>query len=333
VRASSVQPGNGVGKDYCRFEDFPEYRQLQEQRRQARQSGLIQRNPYFVPHEGVSANRVSISGRNLINFSGYNYLGLSGDRRVSDAAISAIQTYGTSVSASRVVSGEIPLHAELESAIANLLQVTDCAVFVSGWGTNVSTIGHLMRPGDLILHDALVHNSAMMGCMLSGARRIPYPHNDVSALARLLAENRHHHERVLIVTEGVYSMDGDMAPLPDLIALKHKYGCLLMVDEAHSMGTLGATGGGIREHFGVAGSDVDIWMGTLSKSFASCGGYIAGSAAMVDNIRYLSSGMVYSVGLPPSNAAAALTALQVLKAEPSRVTALRERSALFLTLI
>ncbi len=321
-----------IPPEHYDFARFPEYRQLVQQQQAIEHSGLVKDNPFFTPHSGVSNSAIRIADKTYINYSGYNYLGLSGHPQVSGAARDAIDEYGTSVCASRVVSGEIPLHAQLESRLAALLGAEACVVMVSGWGTNVSTIGHLLRPGDLILHDALVHNSALMGCMLSGARRIPFPHNDMGALDRLLGENRRLHERVLIVVEGVYSMDGDIAPLPELAAIKQKHKALLMVDEAHSIGVLGANGGGIREHFQLPATVADIWMGTLSKAFASCGGYIAGCRALIDNLRYLSSGFIYSVGLPASNTAAALAALDVLSREPQRVQHLHERSAQFLTL-
>jgi 8-amino-7-oxononanoate synthase len=247
-------------------------------------------NPYFNAHQDVSDSTITIEDREYVNYSGYNYLGLSGDAEVTQAAKEAIDRYGTSVSASRIVSGEIPLHRELEQELANMIGVEACTVSVSGYGTNVSTIGHLFGPKDLILHDSLIHNSLMTGCVLSGARRIPFPHNDAEALARLLAENHHYHERVLVVIEGVYSMDGDIPNLPSFIRLKKQYKAFLMVDEAHSAGVLGPQGFGIGEHFGVNPEDVDIWMGTLSKAFASCGGYIAGRRALIENLRYNAPG-------------------------------------------
>jgi 8-amino-7-oxononanoate synthase len=204
--------------------------------------------------------------------------------------------------------------------------VEDCVVFVSGHATNVTVIGHLLGPGDLILHDVLIHNSAVLGAQLSGARRLPFPHNDWLALDRLLTTHRASHQRVLIVIEGVYSMDGDVPELPQFIAIKQRHDALLMVDEAHSLGVLGAKGGGIGEHFGVTPTDVDLWMGTLSKSLASCGGYIAGSHQIIEYLKYTTPGFLYSVGLAPPLAAAALCALQLTHAESDRVQSLRERS-------
>jgi 7-keto-8-aminopelargonate synthetase-like enzyme len=175
-------------------------------------------------------------------------------------------------------------------------------------------------------------NSIVQGALLSGARRRPFPHNDYEALDQLLTKVRTQYRRVLIVVEGVYSMDGDFADIPAMVEIKRRHRAMLMVDEAHSMGTMGATGHGISEHFGMNARDVDIWMGTLSKSFASCGGYIAGSKALIEYLRYTAPGFVFSVGLPPASAAAALASIEVLEEQPERVDVLRARSELFLSL-
>ena len=224
------------------------------------------------------------------------------------------------------------MHRDLEQALAAFLGTPAAIVFVSGHATNVTTIGHLLGPDDLILHDILAHNSIVQGAMLSGATRRAFAHNDWQALDALLSEVRHRYRRVLIAIEGVYSMDGDFPELPRFVELRKKHKTLLLVDEAHSLGTMGATGRGIGEHWGVARADVDLWMGTLSKSLASCGGYIAGSAELVEYLKYTAPGFVYSVGLSPPNAAAALAALTVLQREPQRVARLRELAALFLKL-
>ena len=267
-------------------------------------------NPYFRVHEGVTNDTTIIDGRQLVNFSSYNYLGLSGDADVNRAAQQAIEQYGTSVSASRIASGEKPIHRELEVAIAQLLGVQDAIVFVGGHATNETTIGHLLGPSDLVLHDELAHNSILQGCLLSGATRRSFAHNDWRDLEQLLTASRDRHRRVLIAIEGAYSMDGDYPDLPKFIAVKQRHRALLMVDEAHSIGTMGPTGRGIAEHFGIDPSDVDIWMGTLSKAFASCGGYIAADAETVQYLRYTAPGFVFSVGMPPASAGAALAAIQ-----------------------
>jgi 8-amino-7-oxononanoate synthase len=289
-------------------------------------------SPFFHVHDGVTGGEALIGGQRLINFANYNYLALSGDPDVTQAAQDAIEQWGSSVSASRVVSGERPVHRELEREIARFIGASDAIVYIGGVPANVSTISHLLGPDDVVFCDALVHNSAMQGAEFSGARRLVFPHNDWAALDGMLARVRSQHRRALIVIEGVYSADGDIPDLARFVEVKTRHHALLMVDEAHSLGTIGRTGRGIGEHSGLGGAAVDIWMGTLSKSLASCGGYIAGSAALVEYLKYTSPGFVYSVGIPPSNAAAALAALRKLDAEPERVARLRARAALFLRL-
>ncbi len=286
-------------------------------------------NPFFKVHEGCSGPITQINGKDYLNFSHYNYLGLNGHPEVNAAAIKAVERYGTSVGASRLVAGERPVQRELEKSLANIYGVDDCVVFVSGHATNVNAIGTLFGPGDLILHDSLIHNSVLEGIKLSGAARRPFPHNDVQTLDAILAASRTRYKRTLIVVEGLYSMDGDLADLPTLVDIKRRHGALLMLDEAHALGVLGATGRGSAEYHGLAGTDVDIWMGTLSKTLAGCGGYIAGSQDLTDLLRFAAPGFVYSVGIAPPLAAASLAALRILLREPERVRQLRERAALF----
>ncbi|RPF29232.1 8-amino-7-oxononanoate synthase [Streptomyces sp. Ag109_G2-6] len=288
--------------------------------------------PYFRVHEGTIRDTTVIGGRPYLSFGSYNYLGLSGHPAVNEAVHRAVDLYGTSVSASRVLSGERDLTVRLERALTEFLGVGDCLTLVSGHATNVTAIGHLVGPGDLVLHDALAHDSILQGCALSGAARRPFAHNDTERLEHLLRLNRSRFRRVLIAVEGAYSMDGDLVDLPALIELKKRYGALLMVDEAHSIGTVGERGRGVGEFFGVDRRDVDLWMGTLSKAFASCGGYLGGSARMVRWLRHTLPGFVYSVGLTPPNAAAALAATELIAAEPQRVAKLRRNSELFLGL-
>jgi 8-amino-7-oxononanoate synthase len=257
---------------------------------------------------------------------------LSGHADVAAAAKAAIDRYGTSASASRIASGEIPLHRQLEAALAELVGADDAVTFNSGYGTNVGLLGHLFGRDDIILHDKLIHSSALVGAQLSGGRRLPFRHNDLDHLEQLLAENRRQHRRALILVEGVYSMDGDVPDLPRLIELKRKYSALLMIDEAHSLGVLGATGHGIGEHYGINPKDVDLWMGTLSKSLASCGGYIAGDHELLEYIKYTAPAFVYSVGMTPPDTAAALAAIQVMRREPERVTKVRANATRFLSL-
>lgn len=284
---------------------------------------------FYQTFDGLNRAEARLHGRDIVNFCSYDYLGMCGDPAVSGAAIAAIERYGTSVSASRLVSGERPVHRTLERALADWVGAEDAICFVSGYATNADVIGHIVGPGDLVVYDSLVHISVRQGIRMSGAAEHPFPHGRLDALERLLGRARQTARQVLIVVEGVYSMDGDVPDLGRLVAIKQRHDALLMVDEAHSMGVLGATGRGIGEYCGVAAADVDLWMGTLSKTFASCGGYIAGQRDLVTYLRYTAPGFVYSVGLAPPLAAAALAALEVLKREPERVARLRARTGLF----
>ncbi|NLE37244.1 MAG: aminotransferase class I/II-fold pyridoxal phosphate-dependent enzyme [Pirellulaceae bacterium] len=314
---------------YC-FEKFPEYVQLRQSLDMGEALGLT--NPFFTVHQGVTSDRTTIDGRELINFSSYNYVGMSGDPVVIKAAQDAAAKYGTSVSASRLVSGEKDLHGELEREISRFLGTEATLCFVGGHATNETVIGHLLGPGDLILHDTLAHNSILQGAILSGARRRSFAHNDYEAAEELLKQYRHEYRRTLIVIEGVYSMDGDYPDLPRFVDVKKRHTALLMIDEAHSIGTLGATGRGIGEFFGTAPEDVDIWMSTLSKTFGSCGGYISGRKELIEYLKYTAPGFLYSVGISPPNTGAALAALKLLQAEPERVARLQHNSRLFLSL-
>jgi 8-amino-7-oxononanoate synthase/acyl carrier protein len=319
-----------IAPDAYRIDQFPEVRALEQNFTMVRDAGL--ENPYFSLHEGLTNDRTVIGGREMISWATYNYLGMSGDPEVTAAAKEAVDRFGTSVSASRLVSGEKTIHRELEREIARVVGTEDAITFVGGHATNETVIGHVVGPGDLVLHDALAHNSLLQGAVLSGARRRPFPHNDYAAAEALLAQMRSQYRRVLIVIEGIYSMDGDFADLPKFVGVAKRHKALLMVDEAHSIGVMGRRGRGIGEQFGVNPGDVDLWMGTLSKALGSCGGYIAGTHTLVRWLKYTVPGFVYSVGLPPAAAGAALGALKVLEREPQRVEQLHANARLFLQL-
>ena len=319
-----------IPPDAYRIEEFPEVRALEQNFTMVRDAGLD--DPYFSVHEGLTNDRTTIGGREMVSWASYNYLGMSGDPQVTAAAKAAVDKFGTSVSASRLVSGEKTIHQELEREIAKLVGTDDAVTFVGGHATNETVIGHVVGPGDLVFHDALAHNSILQGAILSGARRRPFPHNDFQAAEKLLAQIRSQYRRVLVVVEAIYSMDGDFSNVPEFIGLAKRHKALLMVDEAHSIGVMGARGRGIGEHFGVNPADVDLWMGTLSKAFGSCGGYIAGSKTLIRWLKYTVPGFVYSIGLPPAAAGAALGALRVLEREPQRVAQLQTNAQLFLEL-
>ncbi|CAM03575.1 8-amino-7-oxononanoate synthase [Saccharopolyspora erythraea NRRL 2338] len=316
--------------EHHRIEEFPEVRAAADRLAGAEAAGVS--NPYFLVNDGITRDTSVIGGREVLNFSSYDYLGLSGHPAVVEAVQDAVARYGSSCSASRLISGEKPVHRELEAALAGLLGTEDAVAMVSGHATNVTVIGHLVGPEDLVVHDSLAHNSILQGCVLSGATRRPFPHNDHAALDALLNSVRHRYRRVLVLIEGVYSQDGDIPDLPAFIEVKRRHRALLMIDEAHSAGVLGATGGGIGEHFGVRREDVELWSGTMSKALAGCGGYVAGSRHLVRYLKYTAPGFVYSVGMTPPNAAASLAALRRLRAEPELVAGLHQRGRLFLRL-
>ena len=313
---------------FGRFEELPEYKQLQVHLVIAEKMDILK--PFFVCHEEIAKGSTRIDGKDYLNFSTYDYIGLNGHPEINIAAQNAMEKYGTSAGASRLVAGERPPHAVLEKALAEIYDADGAVVFVSGHATNVSTISTLLGPRDAVYHDALAHNSLILGAVLSGAARYSYPHNDCAALKTLLQQTRAKHERVIIVTEGLFSMDGSIAKLPELIELKRQYTCFLMVDEAHALGVLGATGRGSAEHCGAPFADVDIWMGTLSKTLCSCGGFIAGRKELVDLLKFRAPGFVYSVGMSPPLAAASAKAIEIMFREPERTARIQELSAFFL---
>src|SRR5260221_911630 len=262
------------------LEGFAAYRMMQRRIADAAQRGIML--PFFQPRDGVSGGTIRWNGQDLVNYSGYNYLGLSGHPSVSRAPKEAIDRYGTSASASRIVSGEIELHGILERRLAAFLGTEDCLVFISGYLTNLTVIGHLFSRPDIVVHDAMAHNSIITGCRLSEARTLSFPHDDWRALDEMLTPLRGAARRGLLVTEGIYSMDGDIIDVCRAVAAERRHDLLLMVDEAHSFGILGRSGRGVCERAGEPVSSIDIHMGTLSKTLASCGGYIAGDQSLID---------------------------------------------------
>jgi len=326
VAETGVQGGGG-GRDLS-FESLPAYQQLKTQRAMA--DALKIGMPFYRAHDVRAGARSVIAGRPVANFASYDYLGLNGHPEITAAVSEAVGTWGSSVSASRITAGERGFHRDLERAIADLYQAEDSLVFVSGHATAISTIAALMGPKDLILHDALIHNCVVVGAQTCGASRRSFPHNDLDALQEILSSTRDRFDRVLVVTEGLFSMDGDGPDLARLVEIKERFECWLMVDEAHSLGVLGQTGKGLFEAAGVDPKRVDIWLGTLSKTLVSCGGYVAGPRALVEFLKLAAPGMVYSVGMPAPAAIAALTALRLMLREPERVARLQANGRLFL---
>jgi len=260
---------------------------------------------------------VQLEGREVINFASNDYLGLAADERLIQAAVAATKEFGTGSTGSRLLSGHRELHRELERAIASLKQTEDALVFSSGYLANLGTIAALVGKRDLIVSDQYNHSSLKNGAILSGAVVVHYAHSDIEDLKSQLAQHRQHYRRCLIVTDSVFSMDGDLCPLPEILAIAEEFSCMVLVDEAHATGVLGATGAGCVEHFGCTGQTL-IQVGTLSKALGSLGGYVAGSAALIDFLRNRAPSWIYTTALSPADTAAALEAVQIVQQEPER---------------
>ncbi|PKQ17258.1 MAG: hypothetical protein CVT67_00115 [Actinobacteria bacterium HGW-Actinobacteria-7] len=292
----------------------------------ARREALVSANRYFYlqPTVGKTNNRVEMKdGRDMVMLASYSYLGLIGHPRIEAAAQEAIEQYGTGAGGVRLLTGTTDLHERLEARIADFCSREDACVYSSGYMTNIAIITGLTGPGDLVLMDKLDHASIVDGCLLSGAKWHTYRHNDMDHLERLLEKNAGEYGTILVVADSVFSMDGDVMDLPGTKALCERYGARLMVDEAHSVGSLGATGHGIEEHFDMIGS-IDFKMGTLSKSIPSVGGYLAGPHELIDYQRHMSRPFIFSAALPPAQTAAALAAFDVIEDEPWRVKQLHD---------
>jgi 8-amino-7-oxononanoate synthase len=265
----------------------------------------------------LQGNRIVVAGQKLLNFAGNDYLSLAQDPRLIAAAISAVQQYGTGSTGSRLVTGHRPLHRELEQAIANFKGTEDALLFSSGYAANFGTIAALVDRRDLILSDRYNHASLKSGSIASEAKVLQYEHSQVANLQSLLSQHRANYRRCLIATDTVFSMDGDLCPLPEILTLAQEFDCMLLVDEAHATGVLGAKGAGAIEHFGLDdGKIVDV--GTLSKALGSLGGYVAGTASLIDFLRNRCGSWIYTTALSPADVAAALAALRVIEVEPER---------------
>ncbi|MFN9836646.1 MAG: 8-amino-7-oxononanoate synthase [Pseudanabaena sp.] len=254
-----------------------------------------------------------IDGREMLMFASNNYLGLAGDRRLIDAAIRATEMYGTGSTGSRLVTGHLALHEELETAIADLKNTEAALVFSSGYLANLGTIAAIVGARDLILGDAYNHSCLKKGGLLSGATAIDYRHLDLADLTAKLQEHRSKYRRCLITTDSVFSMDGDLAPLREIIDLAHQYDCMVLVDEAHGTGVFGDRGGGLTQALGIQENLIQV--GTLSKALGSLGGYVAGSAKLIDYLRNRAATWIYTTGLSPADTGAAIAAIKIIKTE------------------
>ena len=282
----------------------------------------------LVAFEGATPGRLTLDGRSLLNFASNDYLGLASDPRVIEAAASASRIHGWGSGASPLVSGWREPHEALASALADFEKTQAVALFPSGFAANLGTIVALVGPGDAVYLDRLNHACLVDGARLSKAKLRVYPHNDLNRLETILSRDRGKFRRSMIATDGVFSMDGDLAPLRDLADLADRFGAMLLVDEAHGTGVFGENGRGASEYHGVS-DRVDIKVGTLSKALGSVGGFVAGSRRLVDWLIHRARPLVYSTGLPASAAAAASQALEILQNEPWRRSRLAELSTMF----
>jgi len=284
--------------------------------------------PYQLPLEGRSGPWVDAEGSRMLMLSSYDYLGLIGDERINNAAIAAIHKYGTGTGGVRLLTGTIDLHHQVEREIAAFKGTAAAITFSSGYLANLAVLSALLSPQDRVLLDSLSHRSLVDACRLSGVTLRRFQHNDPVSLRHEL-ESDPHTGRTLIIADGVFSMDGDICCLPDLIALKKEFDCYLMIDEAHATGVLGAHGRGTDEHFGVAATEVDIWTGSLAKAIPSNGGFVATSQEIAVYLQHAAAPFIFSAAPSPSAIAAASATLSILKAEPERVERLRQNADFF----
>lgn len=326
---SSAQVAREVQPTSYDFSLFPEYQDF------TKMEWFFEKQNYtktqFLKHMGASDATVLLEGRELINFSSYNYLALANDPRVKAAAKKAIDDFGTSTGSGRSITGEVDLHQTFEQELSETLGTEDAVVSVGGYSTNAFAIGYLCRSQDLIIYDELIHNSALSGCKLAGSRRFSFPHNDYEALENILREHRQKYERVLILVEGVYSMDGDIPDLPRLLEIKNRHKALLMVDEAHSMGVIGSRGLGVTDYFQIPGHEIDILYGSMSKAFGTCGGYVAGAKPLITILKYYAPGvLLYGAAPTPANTAAGLETLRIMKSQPELAQRVQANATYFI---
>ena len=285
-------------------------------------------HPWFRPTDAL-AMRCKTAGIPYVSFAHYDYLGLGETPALKNAAAAALADDGSSAGASRLVGGERVAHARLETDLADFLGYEKTLVTISAYLANASLIPHLLGRRDMVITDALAHNSLAMGARYARCKHETFAHNDLDALEEVLAAERGSVNNVLICVDALYSMDGDVVDLPRLIEIKKRYGCWLLLDEAHSFGTLGPTGAGLREAAGVDPADVEFITGSMSKSLSASGGFIAAPATVIEWLRFTLPSFVYSVGLAPVAVHAAQAALTGLRREPERLGQLRANARAF----
>ncbi len=300
---------------------------MNERVRSAREQDLYL---YLQPAEKVEGVYVTIKGRRMLQFASYAYLNLLGHPKIQAAARAALDEFGAGTHGVRVLAGTTRIHVELEETIARFKKTEAAVALSSGYVTNLGVIAALLGRNDVVISDKLNHASIVDGCLLSRAKFVRFDHNDMAALEKALHEAPRNAGK-LVVVDAVFSMDGDIINLPEIIRLCRQYEALLMVDEAHSVGVLGETGHGILEHFGIDDpTAIDLHMGTLSKTIPSVGGYIAGSEALITYLKHSVRAFVFSAALPPASAAAAKASFEVIEQEPERVQALQRNVDYFI---
>ena len=298
---------------------------LSEQIESWRKAGTYQRLRVLEsPCEPISR----FDGREVINLASNNYLGLANHPKLVEAAVEATKKYGAGSGAVRTIAGTMSIHMELERYIANFKKAEACVTFQSGFAANAGTVAAVLTPDDHIISDALNHASIIDGCRLSKAKIHVFPHKDTVAAAKIFEELTGASGRKLLITDGVFSMDGDIAPLPALVAIAERYGAIMMIDDAHSSGVLGANGRGTVDHFGLHGH-IDIQVGTLSKAIGALGGYVCGSRDLIDFLYHRARPFLFSTSHPPGVAAACLAAFKILESEPKRIETLWDNTLYF----
>jgi len=285
--------------------------------------------PYFIPIDSQPDHDVVIDGKHMIMLGSNNYLGLTADPRVKEAAIKATEKYGTGCTGSRFLNGTLDIHIELEKKLADYLHQEDCICFSTGYQTNLGSIAALCQKGDYIIADKLDHASIIDGAFMARGNLKRFVHNDAASLEQLLASLPEEAGK-LVVVDGIFSMEGDVSPLSEIVPVCKKYGARILVDEAHSVGVMGETGAGVTEHFHLS-AEVDLVMGTFSKSFASLGGFIAGESKVITFLRHNARSLIFSASITPASCAAALKSLEIMQKEPERRQQLWKNTKLMLT--
>jgi len=319
-----VEPGNDI--EEIDYDPISYFVALNRKVNTAKEQGLYPFEPEISSHDGAW---VQCEGRRMLMLASYEYLGLLGHDDLNRAADTAINEYGTGHHGSRLLTGTTSIHCELESRLASWMGAEDAIVFSSGYVANLATIAAVVGPGDYVVGDNLNHASIVDGCRMSNADFAEFKHNDMDELTNLLLERQG--RRTLVVVDAIFSMEGDIIDLPIVVEICKKHNAMLMVDEAHSMGVLGKTGGGVQEHFGLDPDDIDIKMGTLSKSLAGSGGFVAAKSQIITYLRHHARGYIFSGALPAVYANVALAALDVLQREPQRVTQIWENLDYYLS--